>query len=379
MIPITLSVLGSQSLESRSKKFNFKSFLISIVYVHGIATTYSVLGLAAAQSGALFGAYLANTWVVAVLSVIFIALGLSFYGLYNIQVPSFLRNKLGTRAFQKNYLGAYLSGLVAGVVASPCVGPVLVALLAHVAKSQNMVLGFLYLFTYAMGLGLIFIVLGTFTGLINKLPKSGPWMNSIKFIFGSTLILMSAYYLKPILSESHLHIYIGMLFILIAGLNGLFAPTQKRLLTLLQKTFMIMIFITGSALILKGFLQPTHEPDPSSSTQWQNYSDELIATYKGKKIIMIDFWAEWCEACHTLEKQTFSDPQVKAILNDFLLVKFDATHDTDEISKVLSQYNVTGLPFILFIDIKGEIRTDLILTGYEPATSFLKRLEKLKQ
>jgi thiol:disulfide interchange protein DsbD len=142
---------------------------------------------------------------------------------------------------------------------------------------------------------------------------------------------------------------------------------------------MIIIFITGSVFILKGFLQPTHKLDPSSSTQWQNYSDELIATYKGKKIIMIDFWAEWCEACHTLEKQTFSDPKVKAILNDFLLVKFDATHDTDETSKVLSQYNVTGLPFILFIDIKGEIRTDLILTGYEPAASFLKRLEKLKQ
>lgn len=372
MIPITLSVLGAQSLNQNK----LKSFLISIIYVHGIATTYSILGLLAAKSGALFGSYLSNPWVVGFIALIFVFMGLSFYGLFHIQVPHFLRSKLGSRNFQKNYLGAYLSGLVAGIVASPCVGPVLVALLAHVAKSQNLALGFLYLFTYAMGLGLIFIVLGTFSNLLNKIPKSGPWMNSVKFIFGSTLILMSAYYLKPVLKAEFFHIYLGLLLILISGVNGLF-ETKRHKFFYIKKNIMLIIFILGSGLTLKGFLE-TPSPTTPKSSQWVPYSEDVLETAKGHKIVMIDFWAEWCEACHTLEKQTFSDPQVKAILDDFLLVKVDATHDTEPVSSILTKYDVTGLPYILFIEKDGTIRTDLTLTGYEPPSAFLKRLQNLQ-
>lgn len=373
MIPITLSVLGAQSL-NQSK---IKSFFISVIYVHGIATTYSILGLLAAKSGALFGSYLSNPWVIGSIAIIFILMGLSFYGLYHIQVPHFLRNTIGTKNFQKNYLGAYLSGLVAGIVASPCVGPVLVALLAHVAKSQNLLLGFLYLFTYAMGLGLIFVVLGTFSNLLNKIPRSGPWMNLTKFIFGSTLILMSAYYLKPILKSSYFEIYLGLLLILIAGINGLF-ETKKHKYFYIKKTLILMIFILGAGFTLKGFIA-TPIPTTPQSSQWISYSEDAISEAKGNKIVLIDFWAEWCEACHTLEKQTFSDPQVKAILDDFLLVKVDATKDQEPVSSILSKYDVTGLPFVMFIEKDGTIRADLTLTGYEPPSAFLKRLQQLKK
>ncbi len=379
MIPITLSVLGAQSL----KQSRLKSFLLSIFYVLGIATTYACLGVAAAKSGALFGSYLANPWVVGMIAVLFIIMGLSFYGLYDIQMPAFIRTKYGNKTFEQNYLGAFLTGLVAGIIASPCVGPVLVALLTYVAKTQDLALGFIYMFTYALGMGLIFIVLGTFSGLINKLPKSGPWLKFTKFIFGTTLLLMSIYYLRPILSDSNLLIYAGFILVLISGLNGLFEPFNKKFkYSYAKKTVALLFLLAGLGFGFKGFLSPpTSGTDPALATsQWAPYSDEILAAAKAKnQIVMIDFFAEWCEACHQLERQTFSDPQVKSILDDFQLVKVDATKETHEISEILAKYNVTGLPYIIFLNGDGALLPDLTLTGYEPPSKFLTRLSNLKK
>ncbi len=322
MIPITLSILGSQTVGQTK----WRGFWISVIYVHGIATTYSLLGILAAQTGSLFGSIMSNAYVISTISFIFILMALSMFDLYEIQIPLFIRSKFGNKKISQNYVGAYISGMITGVVASPCVSPVLVALLAYVAQSQNLFFGLTLLFTYAIGIGMIFIIMGTFSQHLGKLPKSGPWMIRVKRFFGIILILMAAYYMYPI---------------------------TKRWFQ----------------------MNSTHKV---SSSQWQNYSEELFNNSYGKNTIILDFWAEWCEACHELERYTFSNIEVKSKLSSATLLKVNATNETPQVTPLLQKYGIIGLPTIIFIEPDGTVRQDLTLTGYEPPSEFLKRLEKLK-
>lgn len=323
MIPITLSILGSQTIG----KSRWKGFIISLVYVHGIATTYSLLGLAAAKTGTLFGSYLSSPFVVSIIAFLFFAMALSMFGLFEIQVPVFIRSKLGNKKISEGYVDAYLSGLIAGVVASPCVGPVLVALLTYVAQTQKAVLGFFLLFTYAMGLGLIFILMGTFSQLLSKLPRSGPWMVKVKKGFGVILIIMGFYYLSP---------------------------------------------------ILKKYLPENSTQTTEKSTDWSAYTENKMEAARNKQVVIIDFYADWCAACHELDKFTFGNLEVKRKLSSATLFKVDATTENQHVSALTKKYDVVGLPTIIFIEKDGTVRKDLTLTGFEPASDFIKRLNQLK-
>jgi thiol:disulfide interchange protein len=322
MIPITLSILGSQTLG----KSRWKGFIISLFYVLGIATTYSLLGLVAAKTGTLFGSYLSSPLVVSFIALLFFVMALSMFGLFEIQVPVFIRSKLGNTKLSQGYVGAFFTGLIAGIVASPCVGPVLVALLTYVAQSQKAFFGFFLLFTYAMGLGLIFILLGTFSQLLSKLPKSGPWMIKVKKVFGVILIAMGLYYLLPVIKKS----------------MSVSAPviTQK--------------------------------------SDWAPYSKHAVEEARNKKVVIIDFSAEWCAACHELDKFTFGNLEVKRRMAEAVLLKVDATQENEHTTPILQQYGVVGLPTIIFIEKDGTIRKDQTLTGYEPPLDFIKRLDQLK-
>jgi thiol:disulfide interchange protein DsbD len=321
MIPITLSILGSQTIG----KSRWKGFVISLFYVHGIATTYSLLGLAAAKTGTLFGSYLSNPIVVSVIAFLFFAMALSMFGLFEIQVPVFIRSKLGNKKISQGYVDAYISGLIAGIVASPCVGPVLVALLTYVAQSQKALLGFFLLFTYAMGLGLIFILMGTFSQLLSKLPKSGPWMIKVKKIFGVVLIFMGLYYLAPVLKIN------------------LMPPAMVK----------------------------------EKPTDWSSYSESKLEAARNKQAVIIDFYADWCGACHELDKFTFGNLEVKRKMANAMLLKVDATNETEQVSALLKKYEVVGLPTIIMIEKDGTVRKDLTLTGFEPPMDFIGRLDKL--
>ena len=324
MIPITLSILGSQTIG----KSRWKGFMISLVYVHGIATTYSLLGVAAAKTGTLFGSYLSNPLVVSIIALLFFIMALSMFGLFEIQVPVFIRSKLGNKKISEGYVGAYITGLIAGIVASPCVGPVLVALLTYVAQSQKAVLGFFLLFTYAMGLGLIFILMGTFSQLLSKLPKSGPWMVKVKKAFGVVLIIMGFYYLMPVIKPY--------------------------------------------------FAGPKLSEVSTKSTEWSPYTATAIEAALNKQVVVIDFYADWCAACHELDKFTFGNLEVKRALAGAVLLKVDATQENAQVTPLLAKYGVVGLPTIIFIEKDGTVRKDLTLTGFEPPMDFIKRLKQLK-
>lgn len=366
MLPITISILGYHA----DHKNRFHNFSRALSYVLGIALTYSTLGVIAAMTGSLFGSALTNKYVLGALVILFFTMSLSMWGLFEMQSPAFIRNRLGTGK-SHGLSGAFIMGMVAGIVASPCVGPVLVSILSYVSTTKNVILGFSLLFTFAMGLGLIFIVIGVFSSALKLLPKSGRWMEFIKFILGAGMWGAALYYAQFLLNDRWWTALTAASFVAFAIWKGAFHLYKKNYF---RQSFLLAILIFSSSVLLMSIFRPQYlgrtfhihvNETAADSIDWAVYSDEaLVAAQKENKPVMIDFFAEWCAACHELEEKTFSTEEFKELSRDFRLLKFDATEDNEQISEVLKKYQVKGLPTVLFINRNGTLLNELTFTQF---------------
>lgn len=376
MIPITLSVLGTRTLNQTRKK----SFFLSLIYVFGIAVTYSIFGFIAAKTGSLFGSALTKPWVVLAMAAIFYSMAISMFGFFDVQIPAFVQTRLNKIKFAHGYFGAFLYGLIAGVVASPCIGPVLVGILAHVARLSNPAFGILFLFTYALGMGVLFIVLGSSSHLLNKIPKAGPWMNMTKFIFGISMIGLALFYIHSVFSERVFLGFVCASVILVTSVYGAFDNIKKvHGIKKIRKWVMVALFCLAFGIMFKVLFADWATNAKQVDTLFKPYSEIKLeeALAKGQPVI-IDFFAEWCIACKELDKYTYADNEVKSKLIGFLLMKVDATTENDEVLKVLNRFKIIGMPTVIFYNSKGQMRPDLTLTGFEPPEDFLKRINSLE-
>jgi thiol:disulfide interchange protein DsbD len=324
MIPITLAVL-TRGADHRKRS---EQFLFSAIYVLGIATTFSGLGVAAAQFGFLFGSLLSQIWVLALVAALLFLMSLSLLGVFELTPPAFLMNKAGQKG-RGGFLSAYLSGLFFGVVASPCVGPVLVSILAWVSTTRQPVLGFALLFVYALGLGVLFMGLGFFSRF---LPRSGRWMIHVKKAMGLVVLGVSLYYGSLIWTQA----------------QGPQTPSIDE--TKLSQ----------------------------NSLPWKALTEKALeeARLNGQPVI-IDFWAVWCAACHELEQNTFSDPRVKKKSEEFVLLKYDATNVTPETEKWMEKFSIRGLPAVIFLSRDGVWLEKSTLNEYESPEPFLRRMSEV--
>ena len=402
MIPITLSILGTQVIgQSRSK-----SFALSLCYVLGIGITYALLGVMAAKTGSFFGAMLANPIVISVIAIVFVLMGLGMYGIFEVQTPLWIQNQLSGKNVTKGFKGVFLAGLISGVVASPCVGPVLIGILTYVSQTQDTILGFLLLFTFAMGLGILFLLLGTFSQLINKLPKSGPWMDSVKFLFGTSMIAMALYYLNFVVHFHYLNALLGILFILLGiyfywkfkpltsfHFNSKFVHILIKILNK-RKSVSSICYMIGIVFLSIAFFdqqinriyqktffvedtQVVVEEQNETATIWKEFTDDLFKNgIIQNQPIIIDFTAEWCAVCKALETNTFSNIDVQVEFKNFLLLQIDATTETENVARWISEFKVLGLPTLLFYNIDGTLQKDLTLTNFEGPKAFLQRMKK---
>ncbi len=398
MIPITLAILGHHSAQRRRSQ----NFLFSLTYVFGIASTYSVMGIAAASSGGLFGASLGNPWVLSALCLIFLAMSLSMFGVFEIQTPLAFTNRISAKFSSKKgpsegLGGAYVMGLIAGIVASPCVGPVLVSILSLAAASHNRVLGFVLLFTYAFGMGMLFILLGLSSNISHKLPKSGPWMEAVKFCLGSLMLVGFYYYLHLLLPTVFFEGSLGLGLIILGGAYFETRLQSESAIRKIANGLMLALIFIGSLEIVfavnsgrscdsgKKTLLGSHnqkdQPD-NVSMEWHNFSTvpqldkELSFASSRGKPVLIDFWAEWCAACHELEEKTFSDSLVAKELSNYYLLKFDATQTSNELSELKTRFKIQGLPTLIFFDSEGKWKEKATLTKFENPAEFLNRLKK---
>jgi thiol:disulfide interchange protein DsbD len=355
VIPLTLSYFAGQG-EGRGGRV----FSLAAVYVLGMASMYSALGVAAALSGRLFGSALQSPWVLAGVSLVLVALALSMFGLYDLRMPSFLMQKAGARS---GFAGAYGMGLLVGVVAAPCVGPFVLGLLAFVAARQQAGLGFLFFFVLSLGLGLPYLFLGAFSGSLARLPRAGMWMESVKKIFGWVLLAMAAYFLRPALP----------------------APIGRWLLPeVLAAAVLFLLWRSGglrpavrlgaAALFLAAAIFFIPRRAESGALPWLPY-DGTAAT--AGKPALIDFSAAWCVPCRELDEKTFSDPRVRQALAGRGLFKADLTRTRSaEVTELSRRFAILGVPTIVFLDATGAERRDLRLVGFEDADAFLARLAK---
>jgi thiol:disulfide interchange protein DsbD len=367
MLPITISILGYPA----DKKNRLHNFSRALAYVFGIGITYATLGVIAALTGSLFGSALSNKYVIFGFVVLFFTMALSMWGAFELQSPAFIRNRFGTGK-SHGFFGAFVMGLVAGVVASPCVGPVLVSILSYVSTTKDVVLGFSLLFTFAMGLGLIFIVIGLFSSALKLLPKSGRWMDFIKFILGAGMWGAALYYAQFLMNDRWWTALIALSFVGFTLWKGAFSFHKKYYI---RQSFLLALFIFSFTVLLLSVFKPQylssafHLDNDQTKTQdkenWVTYSEEAITSAQAEnKPVMLDFFAEWCAACHELEEKTFQTKEFKELAQHFKLVRFDATEDNEQIQQVLKKYNVKGLPTVIFINRNGILLKELTFTQF---------------
>jgi thiol:disulfide interchange protein DsbD len=328
MLPLTIAVIG----KGHSHDAKLKKFMNALTYVMGIATTYSFLGVLAASSGALFGNILSNIWVQVGFGTAFVFMGLAQFGLFEFQTPLWLQNRFHKMSTGTG--GIYITGLLSGFIASPCVGPVLVGILTFIAQSQDRMLGFALMFAYALGLGQLLMVLGVSSSLLYRFPKA-PWlMRTSKTILGFALIASGLFYLSLLWPKPN--------------------DIQK-------------------GPVAEAATLPNNLP-------WEVYSEKALADAKAAgKPVLIDFYAEWCLACKELEEKTFSHPEVQEALNGMVLLKFDATEETPELAPLRERYKIVGLPTIVFYDKQGQWLNEMTLNEFESPEQFAARIRRVKQ
>ncbi len=357
VIPLTVSFFGGQA-QGQSRR----TLLLASVYVLGMATMYSALGVAAALSGRLFGAALQSPWVLGVVALVLVALALSMFGLYDIRMPTALMQKAGAR---QGVAGAYGMGLLVGVVAAPCVGPVVLGLLAFVAATQDAGLGFLFFFVLALGLGLPFLVLAAFSGRIAALPRAGAWMEGVKKVFGWILLAMAAYFVRNAI-PGLLGAWLLPAVLVVGALTLLAVHTTLRIGA---RAAVAVLFLAAAF-----FFAPVGRAE-AGGPGWAAYEPAKVASLGHAAVV--DFSASWCLPCAELDKKTFSDPRVRAALGRRSLFKADMTRAAaPETMALAEKYAILGVPTVIFLDAAGNERKDLRLVGFEEPDAFLKRLEK---
>src|SRR5947209_11059984 len=343
LIPITVSIFGARQAEHRGR-----SIALSATYVAGIAAMFAALGLFAALSGKAFGAFLSAPAVIAVLAVFLVALAASMFGAFEIALPSALQQKLsGVKA--AGFAGAFGMGLVAGIIAAPCTGPVLAGVLTYVAAQRNAVLGFWMLFTYAIGMGMLFFILGA-TSL--RLPRSGPWMETVKSVLGVALVAAALALVLPYLPRPHeltlnertIAIAAGLLAFagVLAGALSLSFHGGARERALKAGALVVVL---GAIALRFGWLGAPRGEASAAAIPWLHDEHAAIAQSRATgKPLLVDFSADWCAACHELDRYTWSDPAVaREVHEKFVALKIDATAD-EVMQHVQESYSVQGLP-----------------------------------
>ena len=366
LIPITIGYFTQQTKDREGS-----TFPLALAYVLGIALTYSVLGVLAALSGAIFGSALQSPWVVGLIVVMLLLLATSTFGLWELRVPVWAQRASGGRT---GVFGALIMGLVMGFVAAPCIGPFVVGLLTYVGQRGDPVLGFILFFTLAAGLGLPYLILGTFTGAINKLPASGMWMIGVRRVFGVILIAMAAYFAAPLLpgdSGAWLMsgvLVLGALYLLVVDRTGHGQPTIDRVMRALAAGMLVV-----GVLMMPGVRHGGAAVEGGSShLAWQAYEVSAVrsAVAAGGPVI-VDFYADWCPPCRELDERTFAAPEVRAVLDGYARFKVDLTRSTEANQALIAEYGVMGVPTVVVISGGEEV---FRIIGFEPPDRFLERL-----
>ncbi len=370
MLGITVSIFGARRKEALPKVI-----ANALAYVLGISVMYTLLGVVAALTGGLFGSALQNPLVSIGLGVLFIVLSLSMFGVYEMQAPGWMLDRLGG-ANTASIAGVFLSGLAVGVVAAPCIGPIVLAVLAIIAQRANVGFGMTTMFTMSIGLGFPYLFLAVFSNLLQSLPRSGEWMDWVKKVFGVILASWGLNYILVGLLPHFAHWVLPTTLVLGGLYLGFMEKSANRV-----AAFRLFKRIGGTLAVVAGVLMSLSLVRASHvELAFRPYSDSALkASLASGHGVMLDFSAEWCAACHELEQATFPDPAVRAAAANIDAYRVDLTHfDSPEADSWRQKYAIKGLPTIVFLRPDGTEAPGTRVTGFMPPAEFVKVIEKAK-
>jgi thioredoxin:protein disulfide reductase len=366
LIPITVSIFGARQSVTKSE-----SALLSGLYVSGIAVMYTALGLLAASTGRAFGSVMGNRWIISAVAVLFIVCALAMFGLFDLAPGAGLLTRL-SRVGGEGRLGAFAMGIVAGVIAAPCTGPILAAVLTYVATTQKLIFGGSLLFFYAIGIGFPFFLVGTFA---ISLPKPGNWMQTIKGIFGILMLMVAAYFLKDVYPFLNPRVPSTLTFRLLTGVGAGLCLTAFSL-DILSKSKLVRALLVASCVVLAHVAITSvvrSEFAAYTAEQWAPQSQRILAdAVAAHKPVIIDFGADWCAECKELETKAYPSPRIATELKRFVFIKVDDREATAE-----QQYGGLGLPYVVFFDSQGRFLKDRTLTGFQPPQKLLPMLQTI--
>lgn len=380
MFPILSSLIaGQQNLSTK------KAFALSFVYIQGMAVTYAALGLVVAALGGQVQGYLQHPYVLISFSLLFVLLAMSMFGWYEIKLPSSMMNKLTQVSNNQkggNYVGVFLMGVLSGLIASPCTTAPLSAALLYVAQSGDYLVGGLTLYVLSLGMGLPLLLLGTSGGKL--LPKAGGWMEQVKTLFGFVMLVVPLILLERLISAN--------IILLMAGILALAAALylhhwqsnqqQSKLKTGLWFAAMLLVF-TGFSLA-KDYFWPVQVQVNSQKNEFKhvaNLAELKVAVDDANKqgrLVMVDLYADWCVACKEFEHYTFPDENVQKEFSHYQLIQIDLTESDSKTIELMEEYDVFGLPSILFFNTQGQELSTLRVTGFLNAEDFAKHLATVR-
>ncbi|MCA9528688.1 MAG: thioredoxin family protein [Myxococcales bacterium] len=351
MIAITVSVFGARQAKTR-----IEGAMLSVAFILGMAALFTPLGVIATLTGHAMGSELSNPFVLAGLGLLFGAMALSMFGLFDLNLPAGLRNRLA-QVGGTGYRGAFLLGFASGLIAAPCTGPVLAVLLTWVGTTQSVAFGALSLFVYSLGLGVLFFFVGTFA---MSLPKSGRWLASVKSAFGVVMLALALYYVMPILpialpAQRTTAWIAGAAVALVLGLalgaihlSFTDASTGRRV----RKGLGVALATGG---LVAAIFWVVALPAGARIAWHEDYAAARAQAHSQNKPLLVDFGADWCGACKELDHDTLSDPRVVAESRRFVAVRVDlsAGQDTPQKWALLRDYKQPGLPLVVLHDASG--------------------------
>jgi thiol:disulfide interchange protein DsbD len=384
VIPITIGYIGA-----RAQGKPFRGFLLSLSFVLGIAVVYSALGVFSAATGTLFGSISGSPGVRWFVVAVFVIMGFSMIGAFDLSIPASWQGKL-QKGKRQGFGGAFVIGMVSSLVIAPCVGPVLVALLTWVAKSGSIVLGFTYLFVLSLGLGLLFLVIGTLSGALTALPQAGAWMEAIKKIFGILLFAGAFLIIKPVISAGLFQVFLGAFLVMVAVGWRAFQPGSEldSLKAKLGKAISILLLVLGilyfvlGVFDLKGInyhggvggVAETAAVRPGPPWIVNHEQEALSKASQGGKPVIIDFYADWCAACVELDKKTWPDSRVITKFQQVIPLKMNFTKTTTFSKQMMAKYKITGMPTVIFLGSDGSEKGRF--TGYKSPEDFIQFFDK---